>query len=762
MTVFVQPQIIRSRYQMQESVIRTRLLELNRELSDLVESTGDLAPAATARMVDRLLDQGRRCEKRLRDDLLRMAVVGTIKSGKSTFINAFFSGDYLKRGAGVITSIVTKVQAADNLRARLFFKSWDEINREIEQALRIFLSSGLRKESKPFDIRDEKDRAWLSNALAGLESKYLLTRDTRNIDHVLLGAYLKSYDRASRIIGEEGRELRFEGDDFPLHRDFAGSEDLSVLLRDIRLEIDTAAIEKNIEIADCQGSDSPNPLHLAMIQDYLRSADVVAYVVSSRTGIRQADIRFLTMIRNMCGMEHVLFTVNADFSEHESIGDLNRVAEKVKEDLRLITPEPRLYVFSSLHSLFSGARDQLGEKDLLRLEQWETDEKMVLHSQSEERRFRSDLEGIVTGQRVSIVLKNQAHCLDSMIADLERWLRKARSVVGAEDPGAAGLLDKTGKQGREIDRVRSMIKTTMDGAVFQLKKEIRSDVDRFFDFRRGELAPGVVEFVQGYAITNEELRRLLENADFFEALAAVFQAFKQDLDRYMAETVNPLLLGFIRKKELEIGRYFESMAGPYQKMVSDARAAATSGPGAGPESGQGPLVDLEAVKEARGLDVPSAAATLDYSGSLKTEAFMKLGFYRLSGALKKLFTRGESRSGQDVPALRAGVARMKKETEASLSFYFKNYRENIKYQYFFKLIESVSEELFLQLSSRFEPSGDDFSELQRMSAGAETEPEPETNVLDRIEAIHERLMKIKEEIASVKTDLEGTGGPVAR
>lgn len=742
---------------MQDSVIRARLLELSGELSDLVESTGDLAPVATAQIVERLLDQGKRCEKRLRDDLLRMAVVGTIKSGKSTFINAFFSGDYLKRGAGVITSIVTKVQAADNLRARLFLKSWDEINREIEQSLRIFLSSGLRTESKPFDIRDEQDRAWLAKALAGLESKYLLTRNTRNIDHVLLGAYLKSYDRASQIIAEENRELEFKGQDFPLHRDFAGSEDLSALLRDIRLEIDSAAIGRNIEIADCQGSDSPNPLHLAMIQDYLRSADVVTYVVSSRTGIRQADIKFLTMIRNICGMEHVLFAVNADFSEHESIDDLNRVAKKVKEDLQLITPEPRMYVFSALHSLFSGARDHLGEKDLLRLEQWETDKEMVLHSQSEEKRFRSDLDRIITGQRVSIVLNNQLHCLESMIADLERWLRTGRSVVRTDASGAAGLLDELGKQGRESDRVRSMIKTTMSGAVSQLKKEIRSDVDRFFDFRRGELAPGVVEFVQGYTVTNEQLRRLLENADFFEALAAVFQAFKQDLDRYMAETVNPLLIGFIRKKELEISRYFESMAGPYQKMMADAEATASSEPGGSPEAGRGPLVDLEAVKQSRGFDVPSAAATLEYSGVLKTEAFMKLGFYRLSGALKKLFTRKESGPDRDVPALRSGVARMKKEIEASLSFYFKNYRENIKYQYFFKLIESVSEELYVQLSSRFESSGDDFVELQRMAAGAG--PEEKNNILGRIEEIHERLMQIKGEVASVKTDLDGTGAP---
>ncbi|MFW5958249.1 MAG: dynamin family protein, partial [Desulfosalsimonas sp.] len=72
-----------------------------------------------------------RCRKRLDDDLLRTGVVGTIKSGKSTFINALFEGDYLKRGAGVITSIVTRVRRSDRLRATLTFKSWEEINSEI-------------------------------------------------------------------------------------------------------------------------------------------------------------------------------------------------------------------------------------------------------------------------------------------------------------------------------------------------------------------------------------------------------------------------------------------------------------------------------------------------------------------------------------------------------------------------------------------------------------------------------------------------------
>ena len=53
-------------------------------------------------------------------DILRVAVVGSIKSGKSTFVNSLLAHDYLKRGAGVVTSIVTRVRGGKDLKAELY------------------------------------------------------------------------------------------------------------------------------------------------------------------------------------------------------------------------------------------------------------------------------------------------------------------------------------------------------------------------------------------------------------------------------------------------------------------------------------------------------------------------------------------------------------------------------------------------------------------------------------------------------------------
>ncbi len=731
---------------MYEASIKAQLIDIAKEVRDLVEDAGKAAPTPSGGMISDWLGMCQTCEDRLQDDLLRMAAVGTIKSGKSTFINSLFSGDHLKRGAGVITSIVTKVRAADNLRAVLYFKSWGEINEEITQSLRIFFAAGMRPGKEPFDIRESQDRIWLERALESLESKYLLSNDTRNMDHVLLGAYLRGYPDVKEIVSDKNRAVYYEKDEFSRHRDFSGSEYLSAFLKDLKLEIPADSLETNIEIADCQGSDSPNPLHLAMIQDYLQTADLVVYIISSRTGLRQADIKFLTMIKNMAGMNHVLFVVNADFSEHDSVADLERVAGHVREELALMISDPSIYIFSSLFSLFSSTRSDLAEKDRMRLAQWEADNELVSFSRQEERRFQEDFRKMITEHRFSILLKNQMHCLDELLQGLGEWLGLSRDVLTTDNAGAAGLLDKIGKVQQEADRVRSMIQTTMEGSVSQLKKEITSEVDKFFDIRHGNLVPGIIEFVRGYRVSYEAFQPLLEKGDFSDALFSMFQAFKQDLDRYMAENVNPVMIGFIKSKEGEIARYFESLGAPFRKMIREADSSNFSSSTEEPSLS----LDLSTIKKSRGISIPSAAATLDYSGTLKTEAFMKLGFYRFTSGVKRLFKRSGSPENRDLPALKAGVRRVKKETEASLVFYFKSYKENIKFQYFFKLIESISEEMRFQMVNRFSGYQADLLQLKRL---ADENRDARGSTISAIDDIQTRLAAVKRKMEKVRDSL---------
>ena len=124
-------------------------------------------------------------------------------------------------------------------------------------------------------------------------------QDGLNANSVLLSSYLKGYDRIQSVISSDSAVLEFDADQFGRHRDYVAHDAMAVYLKDVQLDVSGDVLAGNIEMADCQGSDSPNPHHMAMIQDYLLKAHLIIYVISSRTGVRQADIRFLNMIKRM-------------------------------------------------------------------------------------------------------------------------------------------------------------------------------------------------------------------------------------------------------------------------------------------------------------------------------------------------------------------------------------------------------------------------------------------------------------------------------
>ena len=115
-------------------------------------------------------------------------------------------------------------------------------------------------------IRTGRSLKRLSGAL---NSELLISEGSRNVNSIILDLYLKGYDTVGPIMTSDPTTKVFEDDAFDGQQAFVGSDELAVYLKDIELDINNGSLDTNIEIADCQGSDSPNPLHLAMIQEYL-------------------------------------------------------------------------------------------------------------------------------------------------------------------------------------------------------------------------------------------------------------------------------------------------------------------------------------------------------------------------------------------------------------------------------------------------------------------------------------------------------------
>lgn len=699
------------------NLLKGEILKISKDISSLFSNAKSISG-----MSDKSFDVWQKTNtvitKQLSEEIIRVAVVGPIKSGKSTFINALFNGEYLKRGAGVVTSIVTRVHCGEKLKAKLLFKSWDEINSDMEQALVLFPSLDWRTENDRFDIRRKKERTDLQKALAALGSEHLIAQGTRNVNSILLSSYLKGYDKVKDMISSEVKETQYKDDLFAKHWNFVSDGSIAVYLKDVQLEIDSGSIESNIEIADCQGSDSPNPLHLAMIQDYLLSTNLIIYVISSRTGLREADIKFLSLIKKMGIMDNILFVFNFDFSEHESIYDLNALIEKVKEELELIKPSPEIYSLSALFNLFKVQNLNLSQKDRLRLAQWQKEKEFVAFSDSETERFEISFYDKLTRGSYALLLKNHLERLHIISSGIEHWIFVNQNILTRDTDSANEIIENIKKHQVRMNQIKSVIKSTLDGSIQQINRELKADIDRYFDIRSGDVINKIVEFIKNYSIPYQQYEEHTKNSGFSNTLYLVFQEFKQSLDTFMAETINPQIIRFVREKEARIHEHVESIAGPFDVMVQDAVVAYNrmmGNLGINPShkiSNRIDLPDIAAIKSITGLTLPPAVAYMRYTAKLKTEAAMRLGFYKVAKIFKRLLKKPIQRKNEgEILALKDGVLRMKRETEKSVIFHFKDYRENIKFQYIHKLVEAISNSLYESLLDRFQVYASDLSSI---------------------------------------------------
>jgi GTPase SAR1 family protein len=729
------------------NTLKNEILNINRDVS-LLFSTAKSIPGMADYSFGEWEKTSENLPRQLAEDTIRVAIVGPIKSGKSTFLNSIFKGDYVKRGAGVITSIVTRVRRGEHLRAKLFFKSWDEVNAEMEQALVLFPSLNWRSENESIDIRQEKDRYELKRALSELSTDQLITQYSRDVNNVVLSSYLKGYDVVNSLVTMENAVRLYEGDRFSDHKAFVGNETLAVYLKDVLLEISSGSMESNIEIADCQGSDSSNPLHLAMIQDYLLLTHQIIYVVSSRTGLREADIRFLSMIKNMGILENIVFIVNFDFSEHESIDDLKSLVNRVQEELCMIKPDPDVYTFSALYNLFSAHQKSLSDKDRLRFEQWTAEKKFTELSNRETVLFESFFYDRLAHKRYTLLLKNHIERLVVILSGITDWIGLNRDVLAQDADSMTGALKKIRSHQLRIDQIKSAIKKTLNGAVSEIKKELQRDTHRFFDGQSGSIAGNLESFIHTYAFSPEKYQESLQNADFSQTLYLVFQEFKQSIDTYITESINPEVIRFLQARKKRIREYFAALIVPFDTMIEDAYDEFNGMLGRSEQFADGihPMgtkpAKMDTVISAGSVSPPPLAAAMHYSTKIKTEAIMRLGFYRAIRNVSKLFRKSTNREGEEtLQALKDAIRRMKRETGKSVVFHLKDYRENLKFRYLFKLAEATSDGFAQTVLDRFQAYFSDLSATMERIGTSQNDKTRAVKILNEMDQISQQLNK---------------------
>jgi GTPase SAR1 family protein len=695
----------------------------------------------------------------LQDQTLRIAVVGPVKAGKSTFINAMQGRDLLKRGAGIITAFITRIRSGSEEKGWVEIKSWEEINAEVNEALSMVALQKGSERAEAIDLQREEDRINLQQLMQEVSPESFVGRETFDPNMVLINGYLNGYSELSGHVRDEPVRMEFTAEELEKHQDFVSQESQAVYLRDMELELPISWLGEMVELGDCQGSDSPNPLHFAMLQEYLLSSHCILYLISSRVGIRQADLKLLEAIKILRLLPQTLFVLNVDLDEHDDMESLKRLQERVAAELRLLAPEAKIYSFSALFQLLEKAnsRDELSSREGRRLEGWHEDEEMVEFSQRGYEQFCNDLKHLVNRQRSRALYGGVLSHLQRVTRSMKDSVNTRKRLLSKDQEELKALADEIKMRQQSVKAAIGTVEHTLDGLRNSLKEQVRSAVDSYFDTKYGPVINDTMQMIVNYQVAHfneikaEETRKWLANLYLF------YHDFRQMLARHIIDKVNLRIMDFAKsEEELIENKLMEAAAGYWDLMGQALRQYQQTLTEAGLTLS---LVAPETLPEPRRPTIapPPFSVFLQRSEALgRGSILLRFGLRRLgqvfSGFKSRVLRRKTTdMAGSNEEVFREAVALVKKETQKELLTSFKDYRQNFKFAYLFSFTEQYTQSL-IQL---FQDLGDatmvDIGHLQEVTREKVTSQVDDT---EDLAIVNHRLQYAEENLRQLAGNLE--------
>jgi len=669
--------------------------------------------------------------------ILNIAVVGAIKSGKSTFINSWLNDDLLKRGAGVVTSVITRVKKGDQHKATVLLKSWDEINQEISKALLLFPAAGNTVfTGSGFDLRRKKDRVLLKKMREQVYSDLSVTEKGFRPELITISHAIEGYETVKTFIKAEPSYIELTHEAFEKHKLFTGDEAAALFVRGVLLTVNSSRLDPNVEIADCQGSDSTDPSHLAQIQDYLVSANLIIYMISSRTGLREADIKFLRTIQTMGLLDTMVFVVNADINEHESLEDLLSVEKKINRELSFITADPEIYTISSLYNLFHKSRSALPRKDRQRLEQWKQEDELISFTDEMTGEFNNMLNRRLDKERFNLLVANHIERLrlgvDAAVKRVNLFIEFFSNDLSKAQAAVNSLKELLYKAGN----LEVIMTNSMDGTVEEFKSGMKTEIKLLFDKTHGRIAKKIKQFIQGCFIDYDHYEREFKLSGFDNAIYFMFQDFRAKLDTFLTEEFNPEIICFIHEQEQKMERHFNSI---YQSFYIDPSDIYSEFSAIGEKISQDSAdenpasfvpVDVKTIRGILGLKLPQALFATRYSARIRVDSLVKFGFHSMAGVLAKLFKKEFKAPG--ARALRDAGKRIKKESLRSIMLHLDEYKFHITNDYLFTLLNAVSRNFNDKLMDRFQICHVEIEKIEKLFHLEQSEKKNQTRTLQSL------------------------------
>jgi len=424
------------------------------------------------------------------------------------------------------------------------------------------------------------------------------------------------------------------------------------------------------------------------------------------------------------------------------------LVDRVREELGMLKPDPDIYSFSALYSLFHSNSAGLSDKDRLRLAQWEADTAFRDYSNQEALRFDSVFYENLTRKRYALLLQNHIERFGVILIGYREWLNLNREVITKDADSVAGILKKLKVHQKRLDGIKATAEKTLSGAVTELKATLQQKIHRFFDNHSGSFMRNLENFIQQYTFAPDKYELNSGQTDFSQILYIVFQDFKMAIDSHITETINPELVRSVQALEKQIGEYFESLLVPFETMMEKAydefngHFESTPLPvdRVNPSHIRRPQMDIIVKKS--GLRLPALVTATHYSAGIKAEAIVRLGVYKAVGKSKTIFRKSADRGSREkLKALQDALRRMKRETQRSVVSQLKDYRENLKFRYVFQLVEIARESYTQAVLDRLQAYSSDLSAIFKRAGSSQADQEKAKVILEEMDRASRGLIE---------------------
>jgi hypothetical protein len=381
------------------------------------------------------------------------------------------------------------------------------------------------------------------------------------------------------------------------------------------------------------------------------------------------------------------------------------------------------------------------------LEHWQADKTLTDLSNRETQRFESAFQEILVRKRNALLLRNHIERLGVILAGFGEWVGLNQDLLAKNADSAAGILKKIKMHQQRLKKIKTTVKKTLSGAMPEVKNIINQEVHRFFDSQSGSISQNIANFIDSYALAPDKYQQDINHSDFSQILYLVFQDFKQAVDAHITEVINPDLIRFVQSNEKRIEEYFESLILPFDTMMEEAYEE-FNGLSARSEM----VVDginrrrirppkMEAIIKASALRPPALITATHYSARIKAEAIVRLGYYKALQKSKTIFKKNSaSQAKAKLDAMEDALRRMRRETAKSVVFHLKDYRENLKFRYFFKLVEAVSASFAQTVLEHFQVYFYDLAATLKCMGSSQDDKENARQILDDIERTSRELV----------------------